>query len=699
MKPTPRSIADILVRAGIAALVQIAIIVLLAVFVPGFRIERLDTAFITRILIAAFVIGGINLLIGPALIALRVPINFITAGGAVILANVLMLGAAVVFVPGLDIDSIRDVWLGAIILSIANTILTAIVWLDDDYSFFQFTLGVRRSSMRASVNRANPEQRSTRRGMVLLEIDGLSYERMQRACDTGLMPTVATLIQPDSHCLSQFDCGLPSQTSACQAGILFGNNLDIPAFRWYDKRARKMYVSNHLEDAAAINDRSSNGKGLLRGGVSINNLINGDAARSLLTLSTLTGNSKVPTTRAIDDLNAFWLNPYTFFRAIALSIVDLFRELAQGIKQRLLNTQPRINRLHGAYPFLRVITNVFLRDLATYAVLQEILRGTPVIYTTFVGYDEVAHHAGPDTPDAMRTLRGYDKQVRHVLQTIEQLAPMPYDLFILSDHGQTVGATFLQRSGKTLRQTIDDLTGSGTQVGEMQTTEAGQSFVRALMSELKATNDQLEMQDKTRIRRAAMKLTMRGLDQMDASTKPDVSVTATATGDDIVVCASGCLAHVYFNDIGSDKASLTALESKHPGLIHALVNHPDIGFVLGYDDEGHVILSGKRGARDLSTGAVNDEDPLLPFGNAALRAEQLLRLAQFESAGDLIINSSIYADGSVAAFEELVGSHGGLGGQQTHAFILHPCDTRFITRDVSNSADMYALLEGWKGLT
>ena len=181
---------------------------------------------------------------------------------------------------------------------------------------------------------------------------------------------------------------------------------------------------------------------------------------------------------------------------------------------------------------------------------------------------------------------------------------------------------------------------------------------------------------------------------MDVPTKPiDI-----AAGDDIVVCASGCLAHVYFNDIGSDKASLTTIEATHPGLIPALVNHPDIGFVMGYDDEGHIILSGKHGARDLSTGAVNGEDPLSLFGDVALRAEQLLRLAQFESAGDLILNSSIYIDGSVAAFEELVGSHGGLGGQQTHAFILHPCDARFVTRDVSNSADVYALLEGWKGM-
>ena len=113
------------------------------------------------------------------------------------------------------------------------------------------------------------------RGIIMLEIDGLSYQRMQRALDQGIMPVAKRLVESRSHALSHTDCGLPSQTSACQAGIMYGDNYNIPAFRWYDKEQGRLYVSNNYHDAAEINARYSNGQGLLRGGTSINNLMNG----------------------------------------------------------------------------------------------------------------------------------------------------------------------------------------------------------------------------------------------------------------------------------------------------------------------------------------------------------------------------------------------------------------------------------------
>ena len=101
------------------------------------------------------------------------------------------------------------------------------------------------------------------------------------------MPHVKALLTERGYVLSPTDCGLPSQTSACQAGILFGDNHDIPAFRWYDKAQGKLYVSS--KHAAEINGRYATGNGLLRGGASVNNMVNGDAALSLLTAADLRG--------------------------------------------------------------------------------------------------------------------------------------------------------------------------------------------------------------------------------------------------------------------------------------------------------------------------------------------------------------------------------------------------------------------------
>ncbi|MBA7685435.1 hypothetical protein ES703_93860 [subsurface metagenome] len=280
---------------------------------------------------------------------------------------------------------------------------------------------------------------------MIVEIDGLSYHRIQRAVEQGLMPTLRQMVLAGTHRVSCYDCGLPSQTSSCQAGIMYGENYDIPAFRWYDKDGGKLIVSSDVHDAAMLNARYSHGQGLLRAGSSINNHMAGDAQQVLFTMSVLTDRPEHTKHRRFSDLNLVFINPYMFTRTIVLTLWDVLVELGQGLRQKVRHVQPRINRLHKGYPLVRAATNVFLRDLGTFMIIMDIIRGVPATYTTFVGYDEVAHHAGPDTKDAMNTLKGLDKQLNRILDVIRRKATRPYDVILLSDHGQSAGATFKQR--------------------------------------------------------------------------------------------------------------------------------------------------------------------------------------------------------------------------------------------------------------
>jgi hypothetical protein len=93
---------------------------------------------------------------------------------------------------------------------------------------------------------------------------------------------------------------------------------------------------------------------------------------------------------------------------------------------------------------------------------------------------------------------------------------------------------------------------------------------------------------------------------------------------------------------------------------------------------------------------VTGEDPLIPYGDVELRSWQIKRIADFTNCGDLILNSPVYPDGTVAAYEELIGSHGGLGGEQTDAFIFHPGDMEI--PETRNSMDFMPLLKGRVGL-
>jgi uncharacterized membrane protein YvlD (DUF360 family) len=654
----------------------------IAQIVPGITIA--GTAAYPALVVAAtvaLVLGLINALVRPILMQLKLPSDLWTLGLVTLLANAGMLRLTSAWVTGFDVSGWTAAMLGALGLVGINTLFASLASVDDDHSFFHNVV--------EQLGR-NPQLRGPRqtgRGLVMLEIDGLSYSRLKRAVERGLLPTVREMLRDGRYAITRCDCGLPSQTSSCQAGILFGNNDDIPGFRWYDKDRGKAMVSNNMHDAAALNARYSHGQGLLRGGSSIVNMLSGDAAKSLLTIGALLKEDSRELDRRADDLYLFFLTPSLFARSVILSLYDMAVELWEGYRQRVLNIQPRIDRLGKGYPLLRAVTNVFLRDLGSHMVILDILRGAPAIYMTWVGYDEVAHHAGPDTRDALSTLGAFDKEIRKVREAIIRQAPRPYELIVLADHGQAAGATFKQRYGQTLQEFIAAQVSSGTRVGLVEALEVHDSYAATLLVELQ-NMEQRAIQDP--IRRTTVRRATNMLSRSIQAQPP----TAAAANAQIIVCPSGNLANVYFlQHLG--KASLTELNAEQPGLVDALVNHPGIGFVITYDDNSRPMVLGKTGARNLDTGDVTGADPLIPYGDPGLRAAQVRRIADFPHAGDLIVNSMVYADGSVAAFEELIGSHGGLGGEQTDAFILHPVE--MVVRPTTNAAELFPLLDARRG--
>ena len=157
---------------------------------------------------------------------------------------------------------------------------------------------------------------------------------------------------------------------------------------------------------------------------------------------------------------------------------------------------------------------------------------------------------------------------------------------------------------------------------------------------------------------------------------------------------SGNLAPVYFH-FSDKRVTRNELERTYPGLFSALVEHEGVGVVLAYEDDGTAVAWGKSGSRWLHTGGVEGVDPLLPYGDPEVRSGQLRRLAEFPNNGDLTVFSTVYPDGTVAAMEELIGSHGGMGGAQTDAFILHPND--LAVPATTNSADVFNILNARRG--
>ena len=82
---------------------------------------------------------------------------------------------------------------------------------------------------------------------------------------------------------------------------------------------------------------------------------------------------------------------------------------------------------------------------------------------------------------------------------------------------------------------------------------------------------------------------------------------------------------------------------------------------------------GRDGVRYLDQDRVEGEDPTTLFGPHTIMSLQ--REDAMTHAPDILLLSQYDPElGEVAAFEELIGSHGGLGGPQTEPFILHPVE-------------------------
>ena len=438
-------------------------------------------------------------------------------------------------------------------------------------------------------------------GLVIIQVDGLAAPILRNAIRVGTVPRMASWVRSGAYHLAEWECPPPSQTSASQAGILHGSNDGIPAFRWYEKASGRLLVSNHPADATEIERRVSNGQGLLaQGGSSVGNLFTGDAQRSAFVMSRMGD----PLSQLdVDAFSLYFMDPAAFIRTLVLGIGEFLKELLESRRQRIQDIQPRVHR-GTTFAFLRAATNVVLRDLNTTFVVRSMSLGAPVIYTDLVDYDEIAHHAGPERIESLRALTGVDRVIASLERAAEH-APRAYRFVLLSDHGQSQGATFAQRYGQSLEELIRELMGGRPDVVAATGRAEMYGPVNALLTELslrpgvagRATNAALRSRS------------VDGAVELGAA-DPRAQV---AEHPDVVVCASGNLANVYFT-VEGERMRADQVEEHHPGLLAGLVGHPGIGFVMVRTAEAAVVL-GARGVHHLDDDRVEGADPL-----AALRA-------------------------------------------------------------------------------
>jgi uncharacterized membrane protein YvlD (DUF360 family) len=668
----PKSASDVLSdplqalrRFAVVIVVDAIVLVVFAGLLDRFTLDGLGAA-----LGAALVIGVLNALVFPALARLTLPLNVLTLGLAAIVLNAILVAFAIDLVPGAEIRGLAEAIVVTIALTLATSASSALLAIDDDESWYRNVVRVQ-SRGRETVNRTNVP------GILFLEIDGLAHEVLERAIAAGDAPTIASWIGDGSHELHRWETDWSSQTGACQAGLLHGDNDDMPAFRWWEKERNAAIVTNHPKDAVEIERRHSDGRGLLHAdGASRANILSGDAVHSMLTMSTVLTRRR-PIGR---DYAAYFARPYATFKTLNAVVAEFFRERWAAISQKRRDERPRIDR-DRRYALVRAWATVIQLDLQVAAVVGDLLAGRPVIYTTFLAYDEVAHHSGIERPDTLAVLRKVDRQIARIEKAAAE-APRPYRLVVLSDHGQSQGATFLRRYGYSLQELVERSCDSASTYASSGDGAEASAYLGASLTELD--------RDQTPVTRA-LGATAEKLDL--AHPAADGRTAAIEQPPEVAVMASGCLGLISFpREPG--RLTLERLEALHPTLIEDLRAHEGVGFLLVDSEQHGAVAIGKEGINRLERGEVLGSDPLAPYGPNAAR--HILRTHRFTHCPDILVNSTVWSDPTeVAAFEELVGSHGGMGGPQSYPFVLAPADLEWPAEEVVGAETVHGIFRRW----
>jgi uncharacterized membrane protein YvlD (DUF360 family) len=663
-------VRQIVLRCLVVLLLDAIALLVLSALLPGFAVNGLVGALGT-----AAVVGVLNSLVWPVLSRLALPLSVVTLGGAALVLNGALVALAAAVSPGAEIN---DWWSGVVVgigLAILTTLTSSMLAIDDDESW-------QRNVVRFQARRRGDVVETDVPGVVFLEIDGLAHEVLRRAMRDGNAPTLARWLRDGEYRLERWETDWSSQTGACQAGLLHGDNDDMPAFRWWEKDRNAAIVTNHPRDAEEIERRHSDGRGLLHAdGASRANILSGDAVHSMLTMSTVRRRRG----RIGRDYAAYFARPYAAARTSALVFGELLRERHAALRQVRDDVQPRIPRSRS-YAAVRAWATVIQRDLQISTVVGDMMAGRPAIYTTFLAYDEVAHHSGIERHDTLAVLRQVDRQIRRVQAAVAD-APRPYRLVILADHGQSQGATFEDRFGISL----EGLVRSASQTEDVASAAGGEdeslAYLSAGLTEV--------ARDDTATGRAVRSATKgrRAGDAVTLAADAHAEIDAKGELPDVTVMASGCLGLVSFpREPG--RVTLERLEELHPRLLETLASHPGIAFVLVRSERHGALVVGERGTLYLDEGRVEGMDPLAPFGPNA--AAHVRRTDGFAHCPDLVVNSTYWEDmDEVAAFEELVGSHGGMGGPQAYPFVLFPADLRYPEEPVVGAEAMHRVLRGW----
>ena len=479
------------------------------------------------------------------------------------------------------------------------------------------------------------EQRG--KGLVILHIDGLGADSLEQALREGDMPFTKSLMESEGYEMLRYRCGIPSTTPFVQAGILYGDNSEIPSFRWWDREQQLLVQFGAGSTFKKVAARYFQGcHPLAEGGAAIAACYPAGATETfgIAYQDRRYSEQEKGSRSAWRVVLSYLANP--------LNLADLVWHGADSIAQTALAYSR--NRLSGriaagTYAVTDALEEIFVHHVTRHAVTMAMREGYTPIYAGFYAFDETGHAFGPDDKYALRILRHVDSTIKKVARARKD----GYELVVLSDHGQIDTIPFSHVSDHAFGELIAGWL-PGYRVQEMK----GKAF----------------------------------------GPRRDQAV------GQINIPSSGGLAQIYFAD-RAKRLSFSELATQFPGLAANVAALDTVALVMARDGDTDVFLTGGQEFRGDAIKPV-----LAQYDDPDILFSQLSRLNSFEAAGELVVFGA-FKEGRQVNFENQAGGHGSIGGEQAHPFVLAKREWRIDTTSVIGAHEMHPILsrlrDGLKG--
>lgn len=487
---------------------------------------------------------------------------------------------------------------------------------------------------------------STRPGLVMVQIDGLSQQEFNRALEYGELPFLQRLIDREHYKLDTVYSGVPATTSSVQAELFYGVKGAVPGFTFRDPDSRRI-VRMFEPDAAMRVERLLTDTGndpLLKGGSAYADNYTGGAEEAHFCPSALGWG---PALRAANPLVLMLLlvtNLYSLLRTgvlllleFALSIVDFARGLVDGYDFiRELKFIPT-----------RVGICILLRELSVIGAKIDINRGLPIVHINFLGYDEQAHRRGPRSRFAHWTLKGIDDAIKRLWRAADHSLWRHYDVWIYSDHGQVTSLPYHKQQGHSIEAAV-------TTAFEALNTQKGPTVHQPPSS---VQTQRVRYLGGEKFQRLFRVLNINSIGSEDKQ---------------LAVAALGPVGFIYPpHSLDHNDQHIVARELTRNHQIPLVIANQSPERLHAWTDSGEYELP------DQIADLFGSEHPFLEE-----LSHDLLALCQHPGAGDLVILG--WRKGATAvSFAAENGAHAGAKKEETNAFSLLPEDTLLPVRSHS----------------